>query len=173
MLGYLASKKFNESQIWDYASLICFEEVGCTIKEHRGKLFNKALIELVKQINPGDQLYFETKMTVRGSRTYFEFVNVEPRVFTACDVCGKPAHASSQCVVDDSERLTGCFEMVYKTELESGIKLVLRRDTTQFTYIQWNNSPFTDKFEVGQTVEVVGWRDNDRITRLRVLQKKI
>ena len=58
MFGYIASKKFGESQIWDYASVVIYAEIGYDLKCYRGKVFNHKLMDIVQSMEIGMQVEF-------------------------------------------------------------------------------------------------------------------
>ena len=175
MFGYVGSTKFNESHIWDYASIVIFEEAGCSIKTYRAKVFDKDLVKTVVGFEIGQQIYFQIKATTRGDRTYIQITHIREASFTSCQTCGR-AELNGKCISctpTTAERLIGEFRVVDVSELENATKLVLRQEELQFTYIQWSKDIFGDqKFSVGDTVVVCGWRDENRITQLRELFKK-
>ena len=81
MFGYIISKKFGESKVWNYASITIFEEVGFDLKLYRGKVFNEEVIDIVKNIIVGDQVQFEVKRITRGTRNYTEFTFIAQKIF--------------------------------------------------------------------------------------------
>ena len=171
MFGYIISKKFGESKVWNYASITIFEEVGFDLKLYRGKVFNEEVIDIVKNITVGDQVQFEVKRITRGTRNYTEFTFIAPENFQTCNKCAKISHDSECTGEHNAERLEGEFKIIDLQEMDLFNKLVLKHGKTQFTFIQWNNSPFTDKFAFGDNVMVCGWRNENRITKLRMLHK--
>lgn len=173
MFGYIASSRFDESKVWDYASLVVFEEIGCRIKTVRGKVFDKDLLKSVKDLKVGQQVSFETKKTIRGNRTYVQFTEIKAATFSSCNKCGRALQNNQcyGCTSKISERFEGDFSIVEATDMECGVKLVLRQREAQFAFIQWCNGPFQDKFSVGDTATVCGWRGENRITQLRSLYK--
>lgn len=170
MLGFVGSIKVNESPIWDYASVVIYEENGCCIRLHRGKIFNSELLKIISTMSAGDQIKFEEVTTQRGSRRYTELTSIEPTSFESCAECGLPSHVN-ECKIIPSERLKGEFKVIDLTEIEFGTKIVFRQKDQQFTFIQWVNGQFKDTFEVGDTAYLIGWRDNNRVTQLRTLYK--
>ena len=172
MFGFVGSVTFNESSIWNYASVILFEEAGCSLKTWRGKVFTKDLIEVSKQLKLGDQVAFNIKATSRGNRNYIEFTDLKKQQFTLCNKCGLTVHGFKDCIVDlSSDRLHGIFKVIKCDSEEHGTKMVLKQDDLQFTYIQWNNSPFVTDFKEGDHVFVNGWRSAERVSTLRELYK--
>ena len=169
MFGYIVAKEFVESSVWDYASVVIFEETGFYLKRHQGKVFNKDLLEALEQIERGDQVEFDIKTMARGRFTFTEFVMVKPVVFTECPECGKVAH-KGECTGNgdkDSELLEGEFSIIQITPYDSYDKIVVRGPHAQFTFILWPNSDFKQKICLGDRVNVCGWRTPNRITKLR------
>lgn len=175
MFGYIASTKFDESSVWKYASISIFQEVGCCIKIHRGKVFDKEMIRSVRKMQIGEQVNFERQETVRGTRKYIQFTKIDAAQFSSCHACGKALSESAECIDCISrvgEKFEGNFTIVEVSKLEQYYKLVLRQGEVQFAFPQWFNGPLMDIFSVGDIAEVIGWRNENRITTLRKLFKK-
>lgn len=171
MFGYILSKQFGESKIWDYASVTVYEETGFDLKRYRGKVFQKDIINVVQDLSVGDQVEFEIKRTERGDHRYTEFTKITPTKFSSCNKCGKKDHEDECTGVETSEKLEGAFDVVSAELYNDYVKLVLRGDEKQFTFIHWKNSEFVESFYLGDRVKVCGWRSENRITKLRVFQK--
>ena len=176
MLGFVASTRFDESKIWNYASVAVFEETGCSIKIHRGKIFDPVLIAEARKLKVGDQVYFAIQDNSRGKRRYKQFVDLKPKSFTSCKRCGMPEQAGHEllCTPDYSQRLEGEFKVIETNGEEyGGVKLVLKGGHIQFGCVKWDNGPFAaEEFKVGDTAVVCGWRTVNRLTLLRTLYKK-
>lgn len=175
MLGYVGSVKYNESHIWDYVSVVIFQEAGHVIETYRAKVFLPEIKNVAKKLHVGDQVAFDIKTTKRGSRVYTEMVGLQSMEFEECTSCGKPTHAQEPCPSTKAQRLVGDYRVVDVADLEWGRKIVLRQQDLQFTYCLWNNGAFLRDTDLkkDETVTVTGWRDYNRITTLRVLEKKI
>ena len=179
MFGFLASARFDESKIWQYASISVFEETGGGIKIHKGKIFRKSLIEVARELMIGQQVQFEIRDESRGggsTRRYYQFTDLKPWRFISCPKCGKANHPTgctgTNCNKKRSEKLFGEFKVIDVAEITGGVKLVLRKEDIQFTFIQWSNGPFKDQsFEVGDIANVIGWRTQNRLTQLRLLNR--
>ena len=177
MLGFLASVQFDESKIWNYASVAVFEETGCFIKLHRGKIFDPVLIAEARKLEVGDQVYFQIQDNSRGKRRYKQFLELKRKTFTSCDRCGMAKQEGHEllCAPDYSQRLEGEFKVIEVNREEyGGVKLVLKGGHIQFGCVKWNNGPFAaEEFKVGDTAIVCGWRTVTRLTLLRTLYKKV
>jgi hypothetical protein len=175
MYGFLASARFNESAIWNYCSVTVYEETGGNIRTVRGKVFDGELIKQVEGLKIGQQVMFNIEKNNRGTRSYVQFSDIKAYPFNSCSDCGKPmeCYTCDGCNSYNSERFDGEFEVVdiSVTDTNQGVKLVLRSGEVQFTYIQWPNSTFLDKFTVGEMVYVCGWRSPNRITTVRSLYR--
>lgn len=171
MFGYVISTQFGESKIWDYASVIVFEEIGFDLKMYRGKVFHEEVLEMIQGMVIGDQVEFEIKRTERGERLYTEFTMIRPKTFSVCNKCKKAEHEEKCTGEENSERLEGEYQIINVDKKDRYSKIVLKDNKTQFTFIHWSNSPFKESFECGDRVKVCGWRNENRITKLRLLQK--
>ena len=109
MFGYIVCKKFDESRVWDYASVTVYEETGFELKRHRGKVFLKDIMDDLKDLSLGDQVEFEVAYTERGSRKYTEFTTLKYAPFKECNKCYRRSHdgGCNGSGAEDSERLEG------------------------------------------------------------------
>jgi hypothetical protein len=172
MFGYIASKKFGESQIWDYASVVIYAEIGYDLKCYRGKVFSHKLMDVVQSMEIGMQVEFAIFRRERYGRVYTEFTMIRPSQFDECSTCLKPVHGNEVCTGNsNSERLEGVFEVIHVDICDRYNKIVLRGGYIQFTFLQWDLSEFTGVFTKGDKVKVIGWRTPERITKVRMFAK--
>ena len=125
-----------------------------------------------KEIKVGDKVAFDVINTSRGSRVFTKFTGLVKTTFEECSECLKPAHANESCSNIKSDKLVGVFKIVDVSELNNGRKIVFKQGSLQFTYIIWNKKLYSDlTLNTGDVVRVSGWRDQNRISFLRVLEK--
>lgn len=170
MLGYLGSKNFIETQFWSYVSVTIFKEVGCEIETLKAKIFNKDLFEVVRAINEGDQIEFEVNYVTRKMRKYINVTMIAPTLFETCNVCFRPKEICTGCLDRKAERLDGEFCILSFERQDYGLKLIMEQGGLLITYLLWSSLPFYEKaskLKAGDYVRIKGWRDNERITRLR------
>ena len=174
MFGYLASKSFSDSPFWEYASVSIFREIGSDVQVIKAKIFNKNIINNLRDINLLQQIEFELSYVVRKTRKYTNVTMLKTSDFETCSICGRPSEECGVCDGVEAERLDGQFVILKVDKMDYGIKYILAKEDLFVTYILWLSHPFyeaSEGFKVNDHVDVIGWRSEDRITNLRKFAK--
>ena len=175
MFGYLAKKAFSDSPFWEYASVSIFREIGSDVQLIKAKIFNKNVIEELRNIEVNQQIEFELSYVQRKTRKYTNVTTLKPSDFETCDICGRASEECGVCDGVESERLDGTFFILKVDKMDYGIKYILAKGDVFVTYILWLSHPFyneaSEQLKVDDRVDVIGWRSEDRITNLRKFDK--
>ena len=174
MFGYLGSKLVVESAFWTYGSVKIFREVGSKIETVRAKIFENHLIDVLNKIEIGAQVQFDVKFVKRESRTYRNITDLKEASFDSCGICGQAVQECNPCPGVEAERLEGVFTILDITGMEYGFKIILRKGDVTLTYLLWASLPFFESanlLNIGDCVNVIGWRSSERITTMRVFEK--
>ena len=155
-----------------YTKIFIAQEVGYGLDITKVIVFDATPSEQLENINVGAMICAK----VFFSSGCYKATSIEVIDLYHCPHCRKPLDNTQRCDGCDNspqERIEGMWEVrnikPLSPERSDCIKLILKQNENILGYVTFPSTPFYNilaNLEEGETIELQGWRDNQRHTKL-------
>ena len=187
VVGSLILKHFVDNSANDKSSfyrLTVSSEVGYDCRFSKFTAFDKAIFKQLESISVGDDVIVTGYESLNGFFTAKQIEVTDTLSESTCPCCFRPRDMSQDaqvvcdgCCNDVKERISGTWTVVStkrgSTDGKS-MKLVLIQEENALGYVAFDKAPFFDilsNLAKNEQVNLQGWRDDQRKTKLSYVRK--